>query len=145
MEYHLQDYQLNEFDLKRIEPLLKSGKDQGIVFKYFITLDYYRKTEDIVTVLLDNKHLKKTIRSFFKSNIRMWFFTEKHLGDPTSKFYGSYHRHILMEGVPDRTWKKPTNQMSKFMLELGTHMYFNYLWNNYPGEEERMGLVKRLL
>jgi len=145
MRCDLQGYQLNEFDKRRVEPLLSSIKEQGIAFKYFITLNYYKRNDDIARVLMDNRHLKKTIRSFFKSNIRLWFFTEKHLRDPKSNFYGSYHRHVLMEEIPDRVWKNPTNQMSKFMLELGPHMYFNYMWNNLPEESSRMELIKKVI
>jgi len=144
MNTNTQGYQLNEFDYRRIKPLQEHIKVQGLEFKYFITLDYFKRTEDLTTVLLDNRHLKKTIRSFFKSDIRMLFFTEKHLKDPTSKFYGSYHRHILMEDIPAEVWKNPTKRMERFMLELSPEMWFACKWNNVS-EKNKMDLLKKVV
>ena len=145
MEYNTQGYVLNVYDYKRIQPLQERIKEQSIEFKYFITLDYYERIEDISKVLIDNRHLKKIIRGFFKSDIRMFFFNEKHLGDPTSKFYGSFHRHILVEGIPEQAWQSPTNQMERFMLELDPEMVFASKFGSQPSEENKMELLKKVV
>ena len=144
MEYTAQGYVLNEYDYRRIKPLQHSIKEQGIEFKYFITLDYYKPIEDIDKVLLDNRHLKKTIRSFFKSDMRMFFFIEKHLKDPTSKFFGTFHRHILVESPPETIWKNPWERLERFMLELSPEMVFACKFDR-PSEEQIMQLLKKVI
>lgn len=117
MRHNTNGYQLNEYDLRRVRPLLKEINHQEIKFRYFLTLDYWYKMDDISRVLEDNSHLYKSIRSFYKSDIKMFFFAEKHL-NPLAKNYGGYHRHILIEDAPEKRWKSPTKQMKKWMSEL---------------------------
>jgi hypothetical protein len=144
MNYNTQGYVLNEYDHRRINPLKQIIDTEGLKFKYFITLDYFRKTDDIASVLKDNHHFRKEIRRFFKSDIRMFFFNEKHLKDPSCKFYGSFHRHILMEAVPEKAWKEPTSRMKTFMLEMDPEMLFACQWSE-PSEDSKMELVKKVV
>jgi hypothetical protein len=144
MNYNTQGYVLNEYDYRRIKPLKQIVDNSALEFKYFITLDYFRKTDDIASVLKDNEHFRKELRRFFKSDIRMFFFNEKHLKDPSSKFYGSFHRHILMEAVPEKTWKEPTSRMKTFMLELDPEMLFACQWSA-PSEKSKVALVKKVV
>ena len=117
MEYNTPGYQLNEYDLRRVRPLLKEINHQDIKFRYFLTIDYWYKMDDISRVLEDNSHLYKSVRSFLKSDIKMFFFTEKHL-NPSAKNYGGFHRHILLEDAPEKRWKSPTKQLKRWMNEL---------------------------
>ena len=95
------DYQLTEYNKKRIRPLLNEIKQKGINFKYFLTIDYWWKMIDDIRVLEDNKHLRKLLRKYFKKPIRFFFTSEKHLSNSDSPVFLGYHRHILMEEIPD--------------------------------------------
>ena len=92
-------YTLDDIDKKRIRSLLDEIDDKSIKFKYFITLNYDTRVTDIAQVWEDNRHLKKLLRFYFKRPVNFLFTTEKHLDNPESYFYNSYHRHILMEGI----------------------------------------------
>ena len=132
MEYNTTGYKLNEYDLRRIRPLLKEINHQDIKFRYFLTLNYWFKMDDISRVLEDNSHLSTAIRSFYKSDIRMFFFTEKHL-DPSAKNYGGFHRHILIEDAPEKRWKSPTKQLKRWLNEItssDTSEYTEYFSEN---------------
>tara|TARA_B100001778_G_scaffold114155_1_gene93477 strand:- start:476 stop:1051 length:576 start_codon:yes stop_codon:yes gene_type:complete len=94
-------YQLTEHNKKRIRPLLNEIELKGINFKYFLTIDYWWKMIDDIRVSEDNKHLRKLLRKYFKRPIRFFFSKEKHLGNPDSPVFLGYHRHILMEEIPD--------------------------------------------
>ena len=94
-------YQLTEYNKKRIRPLLNEIKQKGINFKYFLTIDYWWKMIDDIRVLEDNKHLRKLLRKYFKKPIRFFFTSEKHLSNSDSPVFLGYHRHILMEEIPD--------------------------------------------
>ena len=95
------DYILTNQNKKRIRPLLDDIKEKNINFKYFLTIDYWWKMIDDIRILEDNKHLRKLLRKFFKRPIRFFFSNEKHLSNPDSPVFLGYHRHILMEDVPD--------------------------------------------
>ncbi len=92
-------YTLDDTDKKRISSLLTEIDDKSIKFKYFITLNYDTRVTDIAQVWEDNRHLKKILRYHFSRPVKFLFTTEKHLSDPNSNYYNSYHRHILMEGI----------------------------------------------
>ena len=95
------DYILTNQNKKRIRPLLDDIKEKNINFKYFLTIDYWWKMIDDIRILEDNKHLRKLLRKFFKRPIRFFFSNEKHLSNSDSPVFLGYHRHILMEDVPD--------------------------------------------
>ena len=97
--------------------LLNHIKENGIKIKYLLTCDYFYKQRDYNKVLLDNKHLRKTIRKLYKDDIRMLFFIEKHT-NPESNHYGGYHRHILIEDASENRWLEPSNGMMALMLNL---------------------------
>ena len=92
-------YKLDDKDKKRIRSLLDEIDDKSINFKYFLTLNYDTRVTDITQVWEDNNHLKKLLRMTFKRPVKFLFTTEKHLNNPDSYYYNSYHRHILMEGI----------------------------------------------
>lgn len=142
MEHNTLGYQLNEYDLRRIRPLLNEIRNQKIKFRYFLTIDYWYKMDNISKILEDNHHLKKTIRSFYKSDIKMFFFTERHL-NPSAKNYGGFHRHILLEDAPESRWKNPTKQLQTWMNELTEKHISQY--EEYFSEDAFLPLRMKLL
>ena len=110
------------YNRKVVETLSQQISDNDLEFYWFITLEYHYKNTDLNKVRSDNKRLRYTIRKFFKSNIRMWFFNEKH--HSSDKIKGGYHRHILMESIPLDCWQTRSNQMDRFLLELDPEILF---------------------
>ena len=99
-------YELNILDNTRIKPLLEQIRLNDLSFKFFISSVYWSPTSYDV-VQKHNKEIRRTIRSFFKDDIRMWFFIEKHQeGD-------RFHRHILLEDASSSRWKNPDQQDAK--------------------------------
>ena len=77
MNQDYDSYELNPLDKTRIEPLLEQVKLNDLSFKFFISSVYWTDASYDV-VQKHNKEIRRTIRSFFKEDIRMWFFIEKH-------------------------------------------------------------------
>ena len=120
-ECNTKEYRLTVEDRDRIRLLLDKVNAHDIQFKYFLTLDYWFKRMNKEDRLLkDNRHLKKIVQKFFKSEVRMFFFNEKHKS-------GGFHRHVVMEGIPESRWLNPTPQMETFMSELDSEMLFSCL------------------
>ena len=86
-------------DYQRVESLSKEMWHKSIMFSYFITILYEKPVEDDTIVAVDNKHLKLLLRRKFKKDISFLFTNEKHLKNDQSKWFNSYHRHILMSEV----------------------------------------------
>ena len=119
-KYNSANYILTKEDKDRIKLLKDEIDSNGIQFKYFLTVDYYFKMTDISRLIQDNHHLYTLIRSFYKSDIRMFFFNEKHLKNPSSPNYRGFHRHILIEDAPEYRWKHPTKQLSNWLKNLNS-------------------------
>lgn len=119
-EINSTDYVLTKEDRDRIRLLKDEIDSKSIKFKYFLTIDYYFKMNDISRLIQDNHHLSTLIRSFYKSDIRMFFFNEKHLKNPSSCNYRGFHRHILIEDAPEYRWRHPTKQMSNWLEDLSS-------------------------
>lgn len=115
--------------------LLDHIKNNGIQFKYLLTCDYFYKQRDYNKVLLDNKHLRRTIRKLYKDNIRMLFFIEKHT-DPESNHFGGYHRHILIEDCSKERWLKPSSGMMTLLLNLDPATVFGIKMSKEPPDQE---------
>ena len=86
-------------DYQRVESLSKEMWHKSIMFSYFITILYEKPVTDETIVAVDNKHLKLLLRRKFKKNISFLFTNEKHLKNDQSKWFNSYHRHILMSEI----------------------------------------------
>lgn len=73
--------------------------DQGLKFKYHLTLNYdkYNKVTDLDQVIKDNERLRFKLRKDFKTGCKIWFFIEKHRKNPLVPNHLGYHRHILLE------------------------------------------------
>ena len=92
-------YKMKKRDYQRVESLSKEMWHKSIMFSYFITILYEKPVTDETIVAVDNKHLKLLLRRKFKKNISFLFTNEKHLKNDQSKWFNSYHRHILMSSV----------------------------------------------
>ena len=103
-------YELNTLDNTRIQPLLEQIRLNDLSFRFFISSVYWTSTS-YDAVQRHNKEIRRTIRSFFKDDIRMWFFIEKH------QEHSGFHRHILLEDASSSRWKEPTTRMKHFLME----------------------------
>ena len=86
-------------DYNRVESLSKEMWSKDIMFDYFITILYEKPVKDDTIVAVDNRHLKLLLRRKYKKPISFLFTNEKHLKNDQSKWFNSYHRHILMSKV----------------------------------------------
>ena len=95
-------------------------------------------------VVKDCSEDRRLIRSFFKSDIKVWSFIELHT-DHDQKNYGGYHRHHLVSEIPRETWLNPTPRMEKWMLEVDPEMVFSVKFGVEPTPQQKMELVKKVL
>ena len=129
-------YELNILDNTRIKPLLEQIRLNDLSFKFFISSVYWTPTSYDV-VQKHNKEIRRTIRSFFKDDIRMWFFIEKHQeGD-------RFHRHILLEDASSSRWKEPTTRMQNFLME-DPESFFACTLGNGLNDSQKMELLKKV-
>lgn len=139
--------------------LLRRQEDLDINFGYFISLSFYKQTDNPVIQYLDNHHIRKVILDFFyphakpKNRIRLWFFVEQHKS-------GKLHLHFLMEKVDWNSWfakgnrklilhKKTLNNIigNKFDIEdVGTQALTNHLkeWINKLGRGKKSTKIKSI-
>ena len=92
-------YQLTKRDKQRIESLSMEMWQKSIHFDYHITILYDKAVKDDTQVMLDNRHLRRLLRTRYKRSISFLFTLEKHLQNDRSRWFNSYHRHILMSEV----------------------------------------------
>ena len=92
-------YKMKKRDYQRVESLSKEMWHKSIMFSYFITILYEKPVKDDTIVAVDNRHLKLLLRRKYKKPISFLFTNEKHLKNDQSKWFNSYHRHILMSEV----------------------------------------------
>lgn len=137
-------YQVNDIDKIRIKPLLNQVSTTGIEFKYLVTIDYWFPMKTYNRVVKDCSEDRRLIRSFFKSDIKVWSFIELHT-DHDQKNYGGYHRHHLVSEIPRETWLNPTPRMEKWMLEVDPEMVFSVKFGVEPTPQQKMELVKKVL
>ena len=137
-ESNTHGYTLNIDDRDRIRLLLDEVDTQDIDFKWFLTLDYYFKMDKESRLIEDNGHLLYVMQRFFKSRLRMFFFNEKHKSD-------GFHRHILLEDIPESRWLNPTTQMQKWMSESDPEMLFCCLTGILPTVHQRKRFIQRVI
>ena len=127
--------------------LVKTLQDQinknELRFNWYITLEYHYKNTDINKVRSDNERFRYVIRKFFRSDIRMWFFNERHHN--SEKIKGGYHRHILMESIPEDCWKTRSNQMDKLLLELDPSIIFGINFGDSPSCTQQTDLLDKVI
>lgn len=137
-------YQLNDIDKTRIQPLLCEVTSNSINLKYLVTIDYWFPMRNYNRVIQDTKEDRKLLRSFFKSDIRLIGFIEKHT-NPEHANFGGYHRHYLVSEIPAERWLKPTPRMENWMLNLDPEMVFSVRFGVLPTPQQQMDLVKAVL
>ena len=130
-------YELNPLDTTRIQPLLQQIRLKDLCFEFFISTVYWSDT-DYETVQRHNREFRRTIRSFFKDDIRFIFFIEKH------KESNSWHRHVLMEDVSSDRWRHPSNRMKNFLME-DPESYFACTVGNGITTQQKMELLNRVI
>ena len=121
-----------QWNVRRI--LMKQIELSGIEYYYFLTADYYFNQKDYNGVIKDNHRLRKILRKFFKSDLHVIIVIEKHT-DEDSPHYLGYHRHLILERIPDERWKDPTNSMMNFMLNLNEEAAFGMKMGQVPPVE----------
>ena len=131
------------YNRKVVETLSQQIHDNDLEFYWYITLEYHYKNTDLNKVRSDNQRFRYTIRKFFKSNIRMWFFNEKH--HTSDKIKGGYHRHILMESIPYDCWKTRSNRMDRFLLELNPEILFGINFGTNPTVTQQRDLLEKVI
>ena len=92
-------YQLTKRDKQRIESLSLEMWQKSIHFGYHITILYEHPVTDETIPVTDNRHLRLLLRRKYKEPISFLFTLEKHLKNDESRWFNSYHRHILMSSV----------------------------------------------
>ena len=100
-------YEMNKLDHMRTKELRKQIKNKDYQFKFFITnVNHYYCSYDLLQK--QNKEIRRTIRKFYKLNLKMIFFNERCMD-------GKYHRHILIEDATDLRWRYPSKRMNNFL------------------------------
>ena len=131
--WHLQNTENISFNKERKitqEWLMRKAEQMELNFGYFITLSFYKQTDNPITQYLDNQHIRKVILDFLyphkkpKNRIRLWFFIEQHKS-------GLLHLHFLMEKVDYLSWLSSRNR--KIILHKTT--LFNVISNEYSLED----------
>ena len=140
-------YVLTNHDKNRIRSLKDTIRNNDINFKFFITISPYKFIADNHsgrTFISDcNKFLRTKIRKFYKSDIKIWFFTEKYV-DPNSKNFGGLHRHILIEDAPLYRWENPSNSMLNFLEKFAPEAIFSAKFGEEVSDLHKIELLKRV-
>lgn len=147
-ECNRQGYKLTEYDKIRIQPFKNVIESNLIKFRFFGTIDYWFKMDDYERLIGDTRHLKRCLQKTFKCGIQRFHFNEKHL-NPQGNIYGGFHRHWLMEDIPDSIWLNPNRQMGNLMLEFDEKydscMYFSSLSGVVPSDELKMKFINKVI
>ena len=147
-ECNRQGYKLTEYDKIRIQPFKNVIESNLIKFRFFGTINYWFKMDDYERLIGDTRHLKRCLQKTFKCGIQRFHFNEKHL-NPQGNLYGGFHRHWLMEDIPDSIWLNPNRQMVNLMLEFDEKydscMYFSSLSGVVPSDELKMKFINKVI
>lgn len=135
MHQDYDSYEMNKLDLIRIEPLKKQIRLKNHCFKFFISNVYHHYCSyDLVQK--HNREIRRTIRSFFKDDIKMIFFIERCMN-------GSFHRHILIEDAAAHRWEYPSSsRMKNFLDPLD---YFSCLSGMGLSDLKKIDLLDRVI
>ena len=109
------------YQQERIQPILKEINLKKIQFKHFITINYKKRCDDWTQVVRDNSRLRRFLRKYYKADLKMISFIEKHT-KPSKEgvphyFYGSYHRHILLTSIPSSESQKRKHSLEKIIRD----------------------------
>ena len=141
------NYTLNNNDKNRVKDYLELIRKHEIHFKYFITIAPYNfipNNDDGRNYIIgENNFLRKTIRKFYKSDIKIWFFIESY-SDCFGNHPNGLHQHILIEDAPEERWKNPTNDMQNFLLKYLPEGWFSLKATGELSELHKIELLKRV-
>ena len=139
-------YSLSINDIKRIKPLMSLMNHHQLRFKYFITISPYTfipNTDKGREVIRNQvRYLKKQIRKFYKSDIRLWSFIETY--SSSSKLSGGLHIHIMIEDASPERWKNPTRRMINFLLKIDASAIFSSRFGLEISEATKISLLKKV-
>ena len=102
-------YELSVLDQTRIQPLYDQIVSNGYQFEYFVSAVFhsYRSYEKVQKYI---RELRRSIRKFYKGDIKMIFFIERHQN-------GSYHFHAIIEDASQGRWDDPSPRMQNFLKD----------------------------
>lgn len=147
-ECNRQGYKLTEYDKIRIQPFKDVIESNDVKFRFFGTIDYWFPMTTFERLGEDTRQLVFCLQKMFKCGINRLHFNEKHL-NPQSKNYGGFHRHWLMEDVPDSVWLNPEGRLAKIMQvfdkKFGLHLYFSCLMGEVPSDELKIKFIKHVI
>ena len=127
-------YEMTVLDQMRIEQLKKQIKFNGYKFKFFISNNnHYYSSYDLVQK--HNKEIRRSIRKFYKYDIKMIFFIERSEN-------GSYHRHFLVEDLPDYRWEHQRGRIKNWLDPID---YFNCLSGEGLPDSSKIDLLNRVI
>lgn len=128
-------YELSNVDEARIKPLMKQIVSNGYQFEYFVSTVYHHYCS-YGLVQKHNRELRRSIRKFYKDDIKMIFFIEQHKS-------GSYHRHVLIEDACEGRWKDPSSKMQNFLKD-STEDYVACMVGS-PSDDSKDDLLERCI
>ena len=112
-------YKMRAPDIVRIEQLRKQIHFKNYKLKFFVSnVNHHYSSYDLIQK--HNKEIRRTIRKIYKYDIKMIFFIERCMN-------GSYHRHILIEDLPDYRWKNPRGRIKNWIDPID---YFKYIYDD---------------
>ena len=104
------------YEKERIGPILDQIKLRKLQFQHFITINYEKRCDDWTQVVRDNSRLRRFLRKYYKSDIKLIAFIEKH-PEPDKYFFRSYHRHILLSFPPSCESQKRKHSLNKLIRD----------------------------
>jgi len=141
-------YELTEYDKTRIQPFKDVIDSNQVKFRFLGTIDYWFQMTAFERLGEDTRQLVFSLQKLFKCGIQRFHFNEKHL-NPQGRNYGGFHRHWLMEDIPDSVWLNPKKQLAKFMQEFDkkydSHLYFSCLSNEVPSDELKIKFIRKVI
>lgn len=147
-ECNRQGYRLYQYDKIRIQPFKDVIESNQVKFRFFGTINYWFKMDDYDRLIGDTRHLKSCLQKTFKCGIKRFHFNEKHL-NPQGKLFGGFHRHWLMEDIPDSIWLNPKGQLATIMQvfdkKFDSHLYFSCLMGELPSDELKIKFIKHVI
>ena len=134
---------LDPITYNRIRPLKNQIRTNKLDLRYFITITYWYRNTDYYSVVEDNKLLKNHIKDFFGS-MGMIFFIEKHT-DPESNHFHGFHRHLVLEEIPDEALMNPSQKLTNFLSTTDPEALFDFKFTGSVPSEKKQILLKKVI
>ena len=128
-------YELSVIDEVRIKPLYDQIVRNGYQFEYFVSVVFHGyRSYDLVQKFI--RELRRSIRKFYKDDIKMIFFIERHQN-------GSHHFHAIIEDASQGRWDNPSPRMQNFLKDR-TEEYVACMVGA-PSDDSKVDLLKRCI